>query len=158
MYGLPSESHVEALVSLSPKYGGVWSKEVIKLNVIIRSEALIQQNQCLIRRDTRELPPTPTIPPNCPCTKERSHIEPTQAAACKLKKEGIYQKQNGQKLDLGLPVYVILLWQPKKTNTIFLFVLIIKEEKLPKKTGQQKRAGILFILFNNYIIERYRRV
>ena len=27
---LPSESHVEALTSLSPKHGGVWSKEVIK--------------------------------------------------------------------------------------------------------------------------------
>lgn len=30
MYVLPSESHVEALTSLSPKYGGAWSKEVIK--------------------------------------------------------------------------------------------------------------------------------
>lgn len=30
MYVSPSESHVEALTSLSPKYGGVWSKEVIK--------------------------------------------------------------------------------------------------------------------------------
>lgn len=61
--------------------------------------------------------------------------------------EGIYQKLNGQKLDLGLPVYVILLWQPKKTNTIFLFVLITKEEKLAPKRRQATEEGRDLIYF-----------